>query len=182
MAITFLTDQNKQEMVLNTPQNLTEEQKAQARENIGAAAEGETSSSSRQEWITIADITTTEEINKIWQAASGFKRIIMYIYLPSDLSVKSFYGFYTSDMWSSLFGFSFTGEGRKLLLDFEVIDNLGVTLQLNINGNNNSVTNVNNGKLLREGIQNELNGIGTALQNNGIFPIGTVVKIRGLKA
>lgn len=36
MAVTFLTNEDKKEMILNTPQTLTEEQKAQARENIGA--------------------------------------------------------------------------------------------------------------------------------------------------
>ena len=43
MAVTFLTNEDKNEMVLNTPQTLTPEQQAQARENIGATTAEEVS-------------------------------------------------------------------------------------------------------------------------------------------
>ena len=166
------------ERVLVGCKNLTEEQKAQARKNIGV---GDVLGG----WEHIFNYEFTEPANKAWldfegfAPRAGYKRVLVSILFPSEVATKQLYAYFTRDMWSSLFGYTISASDRKLLLDFEVVDDLGVTLQINGNGNNNSVANTASGKILRESTHTLFTGFGLANGNDGAFPAGTMVKVRG---
>lgn len=171
--------------VLYTEQTLTEEQKAQARANIGVS----------DEWIEIADITSTEEVHSFYittdKDGNPFecKRIVGRVTFPSEHSKKTIYVGRGPERWNyPFFGNNMASDGKIFVFDILIVEGKFVKFSQFENGNSGGETLQTDhpgAEMIRySGDNSNFNSFIVTVNDNSAdcFPAGTMVKVWGLKA
>lgn len=144
------------------------------------------------EWIVIADVTTTEEVFNFVLTTDingnpfNCKRIIADATFPNGglgSNVPVYFGYHTNQ-WSANFAHNISDTSvRRYLMDGELIPNYGAIMRLYENGSNEYF----NSKKMASGIFRKFDNESLSAfwfsrgSSSEKFPVGTQLKVWGLK-